>query len=91
MLEGRSVHCPQPQQAVGRCIYQLANLRTHCSGRTTHERRWCTPGSAFCLALLRASSAGISPNCHAGATADALTLFERLESKLEEHSWQLTR
>ncbi|KAL4423950.1 hypothetical protein ABPG75_001251 [Micractinium tetrahymenae] len=27
----------------------------------------------------------------AGATADALTLFERLESKLEEHSWQLTR
>jgi ATP-dependent HslUV protease subunit HslV len=27
----------------------------------------------------------------AGATADALTLFERLETKLEEHSGQLTR
>ena len=27
----------------------------------------------------------------AGATADALTLFERLEAKLEQHSGQLTR
>lgn len=27
----------------------------------------------------------------AGATADAFTLFERLENKLEEHSGQLTR
>jgi ATP-dependent HslUV protease subunit HslV len=27
----------------------------------------------------------------AGATADAFTLFERLEHKLEEHSGQLTR
>ena len=34
---------------------------------------------------------GSRPPGIAGATADAFTLFERLESKLEEHSGQLTR
>jgi ATP-dependent protease HslVU (ClpYQ) peptidase subunit len=37
----------------------------------------------------RATMTGLS--LHAGATADAFTLFERLELKLEEHPGQLTR
>lgn len=61
-----------------------------CGGRHGHANVQEVPLAASgWMRELRFLLPGSSPD--AGATADALTLFERLETKLEEHSGQLTR
>lgn len=56
-------------------------------------REWLLRGRNGCVQVLVQCRLGTwpCPCLGVGATADALTLFERLETKLEEHSGQLTR
>jgi len=57
-----------------------------CTWKTSTVRRFCP-----CVATARLHWVATGRSRFAGATADAFTLFERFEGKLEKHQGHLTR
>ena len=81
-----------PKQPPGTARRSCACARAaRSSSPATARSRWARPSSSPTPARCAGSAAARVIAGFAGATADAITLFERLEAKLEQYSGQLTR
>ena len=86
---------PHGAESTQRCGTARRSCRVRKGGRSsspaTARCRWARPSSSRTRARCAGSAGGSVIAGFAGATADAITLFERLEAKLEQYSGQLTR